>query len=68
MPIYEYQCEKCSQVCEFLEKNMKTRDKHKCPHCGSSKLKKLFSSFAAGKTDQPASGASSCPTGTCPFS
>jgi len=66
MPIFEYQCAKCSHVTSFLEKagNKKT---HVCEKCGSRDTKKAFSTFSA-KSGDSSSGASSCPTGTCPLS
>ncbi len=46
MPIYEFHCEKCEQDSEIL-----VRSRHwegtKCPRCGSTKLAKKFSTFAA---------------------
>ena len=68
MPIYEYQCQECGKTCDFFEKNINAPQSHKCPGCGSRKLKKLISGFSAGKSGQASSGNDSCPTGTCPFS
>jgi putative FmdB family regulatory protein len=59
MPIFEYKCNDCGQVCEFLEKG-KEPQKHKCSKCGGSNLQKMLSGFAVG---QSKSG-SSCDT--CP--
>jgi putative FmdB family regulatory protein len=46
MPIYEFHCEKCGQDSEIL---IQSRDWKgaKCPQCGSTKLDKKFSTFAA---------------------
>ncbi len=41
MPLYEYQCNKCSEVSEFLQK-FSDPPKRKCPHCGG-KLNKIMS-------------------------
>ncbi|MCD6395098.1 MAG: zinc ribbon domain-containing protein [Planctomycetes bacterium] len=68
MPIYEYQCEDCGKVCEFLEKSIKSHKKHKCPACGGAKLTKLLSGFSTGKGNHGSLGGNSCSTGTCPFS
>ena len=67
MPIFEYKCARCGEICEFLERNSKD-NLHKCPKCGSSGLDKQFSSFAAVvKEPQPESKCNSCPSGrTCP--
>jgi len=46
MPIYEFHCEKCRKDSEIL---LRTKDWKgtKCPHCGSAKLTKKLSTFAA---------------------
>jgi len=68
MPIYEYRCEKCGHVTEFLEKTA-ARAKHVCEKCGSDQLEKAFSTFSARVAgDSSSTGTSSCPTGTCPLS
>lgn len=41
MPIYEYQCQKCHEVCEALQK-FSDPPLGKCPHCGG-KMHKLMS-------------------------
>ena len=43
MPIYEFQCKKCSEVSDF---NLKMSDPNpeNCPHCGGDELQKLISS------------------------
>ena len=41
MPIYEYQCKKCSEITEELQKFSDPPLK-KCPHCGG-RLNKLMS-------------------------
>ncbi len=46
MPIYEFHCEKCGRDSEVLVRSSDWRGT-KCPHCGSSKLDKKFSTFAA---------------------
>jgi len=40
MPIYEYECSKCSQVMEELQKFSDPPLK-KCPHCGGRLHKKM---------------------------
>ena len=59
MPIYEFHCEKCGRDSEILVRSSNWTGT-KCPHCGSSKLGKKFSSFAAagGGGNSP-----SCETG-----
>ena len=58
MPIYEFHCEKCERDSEIL---VRTRDWKgtRCPHCGSAKLSKKFSTFASAQADHgsaPSSG------------
>jgi putative FmdB family regulatory protein len=65
MPLFEYKCKECGQKVEFLERGSGSGG-HVCPHCGSKNLKKLFSTFAAGRSESGTGG--SCPTGTCPLS
>ena len=38
MPIYEYQCTECREVCEVLQK-AKDKPPDKCPKCGGPVLK-----------------------------
>jgi len=42
MPIYEYQCTKCREVCEVLQK-AKDKPPEKCPKCGSPVVKRISS-------------------------
>lgn len=42
MPFYDYKCSKCNSVFE-IEKGMKETPRDlKCPKCGSSKAKRVF--------------------------
>ena len=62
MPIYEFHCEKCEQDSEILVRSNDWKGT-KCPHCGSSKLKKSFSTFASATAGAaPAPAATSCAT------
>jgi len=45
MPIYEYQCQKCGEKTEFLQKMSDPAEKT-CPNCGKDDLQRLVS--AAG--------------------
>ena len=63
MPIYEFHCEKCEKDSEILVRSTDWKDAA-CPHCGSKKLSKKFSTFAAaGAGDGPSPGKS--PGGHC---
>ena len=46
MPIYEFHCEKCEQDSEILVRSTDWKNSE-CPHCGSKKLAKKFSTFAS---------------------
>jgi len=68
MPIFEYKCEKCGALTEFLE-SAGSKKKHLCGKCGSKDTKKMLSSFAP-MVKQRASGGKcdSCPESKCPYS
>jgi putative FmdB family regulatory protein len=42
MPLYEYQCTKCREVCEVLQK-AKDKPPDKCPKCGGPMVKRISS-------------------------
>ena len=76
MPIYEYQCESCSQEFETLVRS--AADVPNCPKCGGIDLARLFSVPAASRdagsrssslpmSDQPSygCGGGGCQTGMC---
>jgi len=46
MPIYEFHCEKCGKDSELLVRTSDWKNSE-CPHCGSKKLSKKFSTFAS---------------------
>ena len=59
MPIYEYQCDSCSEQFELLVRN--SRQRASCPQCESKKVSRLFSTFAAHvPAGEP------CRSGRCP--
>ena len=65
MPLYEFHCEKCERDSEILVRSADWTGT-KCPHCGSSKLDKQFSTFAAAgaggsaPAKKPRSGGHGC--------
>jgi len=73
MPIYEYQCEKCEHRFEQLVKSMNDTDGAVCPECGSKKVERLPSVFAARQgqpqaATAPGPGCGGCgEAGSCPF-
>jgi putative FmdB family regulatory protein len=44
MPIYEYECQKCGRIAEYMQ-SISEKPKSKCEHCGG-KLEKMISSSA----------------------
>jgi putative FmdB family regulatory protein len=77
MPIYEYQCQACRGEFETLVASAKTRVR--CPACGSGKVKRMISTFAAhssageapcasGLCPAGAAPSGACASGKCPFS
>jgi len=63
MPIYEFHCEKCGKDSEILVRSTDWKNSE-CPHCGSKKLSKKFSTFAAAGAGESSpskkSGGHSC--------
>ncbi|HUA68948.1 MAG TPA: zinc ribbon domain-containing protein [Candidatus Saccharimonadales bacterium] len=67
MPIYEFHCEKCGRDSEILVRSTDWK-KSECPHCGSKKLSKKFSTFASVSAGSPApsgNGGGHCCGGGC---
>jgi putative FmdB family regulatory protein len=71
MPIYEFHCEKCGKDSELLVRSSDWSGT-KCPHCGSAKLDKKFSTFAAagaggdvGSCEAPGGRGGGCCGGHC---
>ncbi len=73
MPIYEFKCDKCNHLFDFLARNISDTPE-KCPKCGASKMSKQLSTFAAVATSNSGAACSmgscatpTCSTGACPF-
>ncbi|HEC98344.1 MAG TPA: zinc ribbon domain-containing protein [Nitrospirae bacterium] len=47
MPVYEYTCIKCKETFTLIQRIGTTEKDTICPHCGSSEIKKLISSFSS---------------------
>jgi putative FmdB family regulatory protein len=45
MPIYDYRCGQCGEVCEVFERSQGHKP-DKCPSCGSESLERLVSTFS----------------------
>ncbi|HWG96910.1 MAG TPA: FmdB family zinc ribbon protein [Nitrospira sp.] len=52
MPIYEYSCQECRKRSSFLVMNPRRPRSIVCRHCGSLKLERLLSRFAAPKSEE----------------
>ena len=50
MPLFEFRCKKCGKKFEELVMSATKDEKLNCPHCGSTRVEKLISTFAAGAT------------------
>jgi putative FmdB family regulatory protein len=68
LPLYEYECQKCGELTEILQSLAEADKGIECPECGSSEMRRKFSTFGvimgSGKASSTESAAS-CPTGTC---
>jgi putative FmdB family regulatory protein len=51
MPIYEFHCGECEWDGEILVRSADWKNSE-CPHCGSKKLSKKFSTFASANTGE----------------
>ena len=51
MPIYEFNCEDCNKDSEILVRFSEWKGHAKCPSCGSVKLEKKLSVFAASTSE-----------------
>lgn len=60
MPIYEYECAACGEEFETLVRSMSDAERQKCPECGSTRCRKVFSVFAAQGTASKASSGGGC--------
>jgi putative FmdB family regulatory protein len=54
MPIYDYRCHECGKVSEVFLRSFDS-PAIRCPHCGSERVKKLFSAsyVVRGETRTP---------------
>ncbi|MBW1980734.1 MAG: zinc ribbon domain-containing protein [Deltaproteobacteria bacterium] len=62
MPIYEYQCQECGEVCEILLiSSHQPEQRLECSNCGSSRLEKILSAASyAVKTSGSSAGHTCC--------
>jgi putative FmdB family regulatory protein len=62
MPIYEYQCEKCSKRTSVLTMRVSERFQAMCKHCGSTQMRRLMSRFATPRSEEARMDAMSDPS------
>ena len=60
MPIFEYRCNECGTLTEFLLKSSASNDKPVCSKCGSDKLRKLISVPNISVENSRKAGATCC--------
>ncbi|MDD3581256.1 MAG: zinc ribbon domain-containing protein [Desulfobacca sp.] len=52
MPIYEYQCQKCKRISDFLILNRDEAFAPVCPRCGSQQMVRVMSRFRARLSEE----------------
>ena len=66
MPIYEYKCQECGKVSEFLFHSFSDSETLSCPSCGSHNLNRMISMPSLLKGEATAPGTTCCGrTGRC---
>jgi len=60
MPIYDFRCQECGEVSEFLVPSSADGRTLACPSCGSQNLEKLISAPSLLKSRRNTSGATCC--------
>ena len=63
MPIYEYHCAGCAKQFSLMQSVHIKPGETACPHCGTTRVERLISKFAAktyGTGDANPSGGTSC--------
>ncbi|HEB74872.1 MAG TPA: zinc ribbon domain-containing protein [Nitrospirae bacterium] len=56
MPVYEYTCHACKENFALIQRIGTTEKDTICPHCGSSKIKRLISTFSCPVSGDGPSG------------
>ncbi len=51
MPIYEYECARCARVSSHVVLGANRKPRVACPHCGSTRTRRVMSSFAVVETE-----------------
>ena len=54
MPIYEFFCDECNVIFNFLSSSVNTSTRPDCPRCGKKEIQRQMSTFATiGKAKEP---------------
>ncbi len=65
MPLLEYRCAGCGRTAEFLVLAGDRATAPVCPHCGSRKMSRLLSTFAAQTSRERPDAETMCGDGPC---
>jgi putative FmdB family regulatory protein len=60
MPIYEYECRRCKERFEVLQKMNEDNSHLRCPQCQTDRPLRMLSLFTSGSVRS----SDSCPTGS----
>jgi putative FmdB family regulatory protein len=60
MPIYEYECRRCKERFEVLQKMNEDNSRIRCPRCNADTPQRILSTFSSGSIRSTAS----CSTGS----
>lgn len=60
MPLFEFRCQECEERFEELLRRSDDTDDVTCPSCGSRKVEKLQSGFAAHTGSSSSSASTGC--------
>jgi putative FmdB family regulatory protein len=61
MPLFDFQCQDCQETFEELLKSADAQGDVRCVKCGSPKVERLLSVFAAGSSRASRPGAGAAP-------
>ncbi|MFH1436867.1 MAG: zinc ribbon domain-containing protein [Pseudomonadota bacterium] len=64
MPIYEYKCNTCGRISEFLVSGKEPAGSAQCPSCGGRRMERVLSA-PGGITIQDKGGHAGDPGGAC---
>ena len=64
MPIYEYRCTTCGERFEQLTSRTESAEA-RCPHCRGSRIERLLSTFAVGKSSATMASPGPCGSSDC---